>query len=211
MSRKIIALLMLAVLAVASVGSAFADEQAAYREFIESGAYLLQIHNGNPEYEVMLADREKQYDAFAVHDLDGDGIRELFVCAIYGVEQIDVFSLDGDSIVHLGTMEEDNFFQTTLYYEGIPAVYTAMGGPAMDLDGYTIADGALVKTHIGHTRVDDEGMETIGLDMEVDDPNLEALLTGTFITGEDMGTYLIWLTSEDLNMPDAWETLFEAQ
>ena len=51
----------------------------------------------------------------------------------------------------------------------------------------------------------------VGLDMEVDDANLEALLTGTFITGEDMGTYLIWLTSEDLNMPDAWETLFEAQ
>ena len=92
MTMKKTTLLILAVLAVFLATGAAADgwtrpEAAdAYRRFIAGGAYEDFIHTPDPEFEEMVKERDRKWDRFCLHDLDGDGTPELIILSEYGIE-----------------------------------------------------------------------------------------------------------------------------
>ena len=187
------------------------DWQGAYKQLIATGQYAAYLFNPDPEFNGMLQDRDRTWDSFILYDLDRDGVPELLVWTMFGLEQVDVFTWNGSNAVWVGRIGGDNFFQGFLYYSGYsqPGLVTLLGGPAMEIEFYTVDGVRLVRTEVGRTNVDSEGMETTGITMKLDDPMLYQLLYGTLVSGMDASTFLSdWCTLDDLVYKDDWSLLF---
>ena len=188
------------------------DWQEAYKQLIASGQYDLYLSNPNPEYNSMLAERDKQYDSFLLYDFDDNGIPELIVWTMYGIEQADVFTWNGSSAVWAGMMGGDNFFQWIIEYPEYPqaGLITLMGGPAMVIDSYSLNGTVLTKREIGRTMVDSEGMETVGITMYVNDATLYSLLYDTTVNEYGSESWLEgWVQQYELVNQGYWEALFQ--
>ena len=209
-----LALMMLAVFVPGGTAQAGSKPfwQTAYQYFIQSGEYDRVISAPVSEYRGMLAERDKQWDCFAVYDMNGDGIQELIVMTDYSIEQADVFTWADDAIRWLGTMGGDNFFQMIICYDDprYPGLYTVMGGPAMNIDEYTMGPYGLNHRRVATTSVDSEGMETVGVNMKVSDDGLYQLLRGSFLSGQDRAKTLIWTRASELQSDAAWSVFFSA-
>ncbi|MBQ7182474.1 MAG: hypothetical protein IJR97_00680 [Clostridia bacterium] len=117
--------------------------QQACRQLITSGDYqsflspnVPEAYGERSEWLIIFNDRDTAWDAFALHDMDGDGTPELIVRTEYGMEQADVFTFSSGRPVLMGTMGGDNFFQDIIYYDnfGYRGLFTVMGGPAMTVE-----------------------------------------------------------------------------
>jgi hypothetical protein len=186
--------------------------QAEYRQLISSGQYDLYLSNPNGEYNSMLQTRERKWDSFILHDIDGNGIPELIVLTMYAMEQADVFTWTEYGVSWAGRMGGENFFQFLFHYPVYPqaGLLTAEGGPAMKIRSYTL-DGTILREQVtGMTEVDWEGMETTGISMYVSNDTLYRLLYDTMTgTGTDRSVYLEdWCSLEDLVNNAAWDRLF---
>ena len=178
--------------------SASSSWKSAYRKFVSSGQYCSYLHNDDPDYNEMLQERDTEYDCFALRDLNGDGIAELFVLSEYAIEQVDVFTYDGGTIRWLGMMGGDNFFQFVFYYDERPEVFAALGGPIMDLRACTYTGDFFWTQAMGRTTVDADGEETIGIQMYVSDQPLYRLLYDSFVVGRGNEHILEWVTANQL-------------
>lgn len=206
--KKILLVLTIALLAAAVAVSASADTawSNAYRDLVSSGAYRKYITHPDPEWAEIITQRDTTWDRFALHDMDGDRIPELIVYTEYGYEQADVFTFDGRNAVWLGSMGGDNFFQVIVYYEDTryPGLFTFMGGPAMKIDNYTVANGRLQRKYFGQTIVDFEGMETIGIDTTNQDKTLYRMLLDTAAGPTDTSRDLAWYLPQSLQSSSDW-------
>ncbi len=189
-----------------------ASWQRQYQAFLLSGSYLKDIHNPDPQFDEIWEDREL-YGAteyFALHDINRDGTPELIIGTDYGVEQADIFTFSGGSVQWLGTMGGYNFFQYIFSYDDprYPALFAAMGGPAMEIEAYTVDGGQLKKTTVGRTRVNADGEDTGEIDMALKDENLRQLLEGTFRGGDEDTVYLYLYSRTQLQSDADWEDFF---
>ncbi len=184
--------------------------KALYRNFITSGEYRDNLYNPEPEYDELLHDRDASWDMFALHDMDGDGIPELIAQTIYGIEQAEVFACEGNRVMRLGMMGGDNFFQDIFYYPEYPGLFTAMGGPAMDVDHYTVVKGLLERQSVGMTVVNDDGDDTIGLRMDISDSSLYSLLYNTLVGTGGTSRSLKWTLPNTLQTEDQWTAFFNS-
>lgn len=178
------------------------DWQSAYLEFLTSGAYQGDLHFAGPiewpEYTVLEEDylnRDTSWDSATVWDMDGNGIPELLIATNAVVEQIDVFTWNGSYPVHLGVIGGDNFFQWVVPSDpaGYPGIVTLMGGPAMDLDLYTVEANTLVHCPLGSTMVNDTGDGTVGMRRDENaEPAISDLLYRELVLGESNLVPLNW-------------------
>ena len=181
-----------------------------YQRFITSGEYFGALANPDPELDEALREREQGLDAFALYDMDGDGIPELLVLAMYGIEQADVFTCEGNQVTRLGMMGGDNFFQFIYHFSGYPGLFTIMGGPAMDIDHYTIKNGLLDRQYIGMTIVNDDGDDTIGLRSQITDGTLYNLLYDALVDGDISPVDLPWRGHDSLKTDADWAAFFNS-
>lgn len=186
------------------------DWQTAYRQFIASGQYDPYIRNPNSEFNGNLLERDRQWDSFMLHDLDRNGIPELIVWTMFGIEQADVFTLNSNSICWAGRMGGENFFQLFLSYSQYPqaGLITAEGGPVMRIRSYTLNGTQLFEQQVGMTTVDSDGMETTGITMTINDGTLFQLLYGTLVQGDWSAALENWVSRDDLVSGNAWNRLF---
>ena len=186
------------------------DWQTACRQFISSGQYDQYIRNPDAEFNQMLLERDRNWDGFILHDMDGNGIPELLVWTSFGPEQADVFLLGGSGISWAGRMGGEDFFQMFLSYPQYPqaGLITAEGGPAMRIRSYTLAGSQLTEQPVGMTTVDSEGMETTGITMNINDGTLFQLLYGTLVQGDESAVLDGWVSRENLMNQNAWNELF---
>ena len=178
------------------------DWQSAYLEFLTSGAYQGDLHFAGPiewpEYTVLEEDylnRDTSWDSATVWDMDGNGIPELLIATNAVVEQIDVFTWNGSYPVHLGVIGGDNFFQWVVPSDpaGYPGIVTLMGGPAMDLDLYTVEANTLVHCPLGSTMVNETGDGTVGMRRDENaEPAISDLLYRELVLGESNLVPLNW-------------------
>ncbi len=184
--------------------------KSAYRQFFTSGSYKNYIRAVDPEYAGMLAERDTQWDSIALHDMDGDGTPELIIRSDYAVEQADVFVYQNGNVYWVGTMGGDNFFQWIISYRdsGYRGLFTVMGGPAMSITRYTLANGTLNRQDIARTMVDNNGDYTIGIQMYMNDSTLYQLLYNTFVSGRDVSSPLEWYGRSGLNSDSDWNAFF---
>ena len=219
MKRTIQGFLMITVMTVVLLAgtvsvAARPDWQTFYQYFIQSGEYSKVLSTPVSEYRGMLMERDQQWDCFAVHDMNGDGIPELIVMTEYGgIEQADIFTWSDGAVRRLGTMGGDNFFQMIICYADprYPGLYTVMGGPAMKVDEYTIdQQGKLQHRYVAMTSVDSEGMETVAVNMKVSDDGLYQLLRGSLLSGPDEAQTLVWMRTSELQSDSAWTLFFSA-
>ena len=107
-------------------------------------------------------------------------------------------------------MSDDNFFQEFFVFTDAryPGIYTAMGGPAMSIDCYTIQNGRLARAHVAATRVDAEGTETVGLQIFRSDQTLYTLLYDKFVQGNDASLPQPWFSRSHLNSDADWSVFF---
>ena len=183
--------------------------QAAYKQFISSGQYDLYILNPNDEYNRMLAERDRQWDSFILHDIDGNNVPELIVWSTYGIEQADVFTWN-KGIFWLGRIGGENFFQGFFSYAQYPqaGLITLEGGPAMKIRAFKYKNMQTQEQTVGMTTVDSEGMETTGITMYINDGTLFQLLYGTLIQGDWSALLDNWCTLYSLQNENRWELLF---
>ena len=183
--------------------------QAAYKQFISSGQYDLYILNPDDEYNRMLAERDRQWDSFILHDIDGNNVPELIVWSTYGIEQADVFTWN-KGIFWLGRIGGDNFFQGFFSYAQYPqaGLITLEGGPAMKIRAFKYSNMQTQEQTVGMTTVDSEGMETTGITMYINDGTLFQLLYGTLIQGDWSALLDNWCTLYSLQNENRWELLF---
>lgn len=218
MSKMIRCLVAVAVLVTVMLGGSASatgrpDWQTFYQYFIESGEYSRVLSAPVSEYMGILMERDQQWDCFAVHDMNKDGIPELIVRIDYGgIEQADVFTWTNGAVRHLGTMGGDNFFQMIICYNDprYPGLYTVMGGPVMKVDEYTMGDWGLQHRYVAITSVDSEGMETVAVNMQVADDGLYQLLRGSLLSGSDQAQTLVWTGASELQSDSAWTLFFSA-
>ena len=216
MKRMIRNMLMMMFVVFLACGNALAADrpewQTYYQYFIQSGEYAKVMSAPVNEYREMMRERDLQWDGFTVYDLNRDGIPELIVRADYAIEQADVFTWDNGSIRHLGTMGGDNFFQSIICYNDsrYPGLYTIMGGPVMNIDEYTMANGQLQHRFVATTSVDSEGEVTTAVNMHVSDDGLYQLLRGSLLSGPDRAETLVWTMASDLQSDAAWGIFFSA-
>ena len=219
MKKPIRCLITATVLAIVMLGgTAFAsgrpEWQTFYQYFIQSGEYSKVLSTPVSEYRSMLMERDTQWDCFAVHDMNGDGIPELLVMTEYGgIEQADIFTWSDGAVRWLGTMGGNNFFQMIICYHDAryPGLYTVMGGPAMKIDEYTLDQwGGLQHRYVAMTSVDSEGMETVAVNMQVSDDGLYQLLRGSLLSGPDQAQTIVWMRTSELQSDSAWTLLFSA-
>ena len=203
----------------ASAASANQGWKDAYRQLISSGKYQSYLSPNVPAswgeqsaWKDSFNSRDRRWDAFALHDMNGDGIPELIVMTEFGVEQADVFTWNGSRVVWLGSMGGDNFFQEIVFYDqyGYSGLFTVMGGPVMTITRYTLANGRLIQTRIGQTKVDANGDYTIGIRMDVNDQTLYDLLYGTYVGYRDLSRSLQWFRSSDLQTSTDWNFFFSS-
>ena len=215
MSRCLLTVIVLAAVMLGSTASAAGrpDWQAFYQYFIESGEYSKVLSTPKSEYMGILMERDQQWDCFAVHDMDRDGIPELLIMTEYGgIEQVDVFTWSNDKVRWLGTMGGDNFFQMIICYSDpdYPGLYTVMGGPAMKVDECTMGERELQHRYVAMTSVDSEGMETVAVNMQVRDDRLYQLLCGSLLSGPDEAQTIVWMRAPELQSDSAWTLFFSA-
>ena len=211
MKRIICALTALALCAAVLPVAAEGDWQAGYRQLIETGGYGDYLQAQEEEYSGLLAEREADWDSFILYDFGDDSVPELIVRTDYAIEQADVFTWNGESVCWAGTMGGHNFFQGMLWYPEVPqaGLVTLSGGPAMEIDVYVLRNGRLEGTALGRTKVDAEGMDTVGIDLEKDGGLLADLLYGTLVSGDDKAEWLEeWIPLEALLGKEEWERLF---
>lgn len=193
------------------------DWRSAYRRFISTGEYMGYMNHPDAAYRQMLMDRDTVWDSFALYDLNHDGTPELLVLASYGPEQADVFTFVNGSVLRLGMMGGDNFFQEFFYFDDAvyPGLFTASGGPAMRIDTYTLSGSALTRRTLGQTIVNDEGDDTVGLQLSGSDSRLYQLLYSTLIYPGFTAHTLTWRLSGQLqteaNWTAFWQTAVTAQ
>lgn len=201
--KTAVILVVLSVLAMALAGCAYGEDwQSAYRNFITSGEYKQFIRAADPIFTEVVYERDTDGDRFALYDIDQNGIPELLVHLDYGIEQADVFTFENGKVAWKGTIGGDNFFQAILGYEkaGRPgAIYTLMGGPAMQIEEYRLVQAGLVKRIMGYTGVDSDGMTTSEITMTEDDPVLAHLVSATVEGKNDQGTYPDWYSQDKLS------------
>ena len=187
------------------------DWRTAFREFISSGQYDPYIRNPDPAFDGMLLERDRAWDSFLLHDIDGNGTPELVVRTDFGIEQADVFAMNGSGISWAGRMGGENFFQLFLSYPQYPeaGLITAEGGPAMRICAYTLTGIRLQGRQVGMTTVDSEGMETTGITMNINDGTLFQLLYGTLIQGDESAILNAWISRDDLMNRNAWNEFFQ--
>lgn len=204
--------LLLVILCGTASASGRPDWKTFYQYFIESGEYSKVLSTPVSEYRGMLMERDQKWDSFAVHDMNKDGIPELIVRTDYAIEQADVFTWTNDSVRWLGTMGGDNFFQMIICYSdpAYPGLYTVMGGPAMKIDEYTYSASGLQHRYVAMTSVDSEGMETVAVNMQVNDEKLYQLLRGSFLSGQDQAQTIVWTRASELQSDSAWTLFFSA-
>ena len=178
------------------------------RQLIESGAYDSCLYNPNPEFDEMLSERDREWDMAALYDLDRDGVPEVIVQSIYGFEQADVFVSGSGGMKHAGMIGGENFFQFFFYYPDAEGLFTAVGGPMMEIERYTLEGETLQRTEIGETLVDWDAEETIGIRMEVEDAELLQRLYGTLVWDQDSSQGLEWVGIRDLKTQTDWERFF---
>ena len=167
-------------------------------------------HVRGSEWLIIFNDRDTAWDAFALHDMDGDGTPELIVRTEYGMEQADVFTFSSGRPVWLGTMGGDNFFQDIIYYDnfGYRGLFTVMGGPAMTVERYTFESGRFTRQKVARTQPDADGDDTVGVHMDVKDDALYDLLVGTFVRHRDVSRSLVWFVRDDLAKESDWTMFF---
>ena len=189
------------------------DWQTFYQYFIQSGEYSRTLMAPVNEYRDMMMERDRQWDCFTVYDMNKDGIPELIVRIDYGgIEQADVFTWSKDAVRWLGTMGGNNFFQMIITYNDprYPGLYTVMGGPVMNVDEYTMGEWGLQHRYVARTSVDNEGMETTAVNMQVSDDALYQLLSGSLLSGTDQAKTLVWMRASELDSDAAWTLFFSA-
>lgn len=208
--RSLLAFVLL-FLFVPIVNASGSEWKSAYREYISSARYNDDLRVGNPQFAETLYDRDKNWDIYTTYDMDLDGVPELLIGTEYGPEQIDVFSYVNGLIKWMGTMGGDNFFQTVVSYDGAGIrgkVYAFAGGPAMTVKEYCLSNAGLMERTVAKSLVDNEGMETVGIDMYVSDSRLEQLLRGSLIGGSDSGERLLWVRRNNLVSESDWNEVF---
>ncbi len=185
------------------------DWQSAYRQFISSNQYDQYIRNPNNEYNGMLLSRDRQWDSFLLHDIDGNGVPELLVWTSYGIEQADVFTWNGNNVVWTGRMGGENFFQGFFRYPDYmqAGLVTAEGGPAMEFRAYTLSGTQLVAQEVGRSTVDSEGTDTTGIVMYNGDTLLFQQLYATFMYGDLSAMLDGWCVLSSLQ-DGYWQDLF---
>ena len=214
LKRYFCILLLAALTACAAILPAAAggeDWQAGYRQLIGTGRYDDYLQNPDEDYGVMLAERDRAWDSFILHDFERDGIPELIIRADYAIEQADVFTWNGEDAAWAGTMGGENFFQGFLWYPEDPqaGLITLSGGPVMAIDSYVLRDGKLERTALGRTEADPEGMETAGVILDAGGEKLRNLLYGTLAGGADAAEWLEnWVSLSELINQGEWERLF---
>lgn len=159
----------------------------------------------------MLNGRNTQYDSFAIHDIDRNGTPELLVLSTYGPEQADIFAWNGSSVTWIGMMGGDNFFQDIIYYptQPYPVLFALTGGPAVNIDAYSIQQGWVDKSSVGYTQVDSNGMP-YGIQMYHEDSTLYQLLYGTLIGGQDYSGRLNWFMRSGLQSESDWNSFLQS-
>ena len=93
MKRTIQGFLMITVMVLALLSGNVSvadrpDWQTFYQYFIQSGEYSKVLSTPVSEYRGMLMERDQQWDCFAVHDMNGDGIPELIAAACVVIVQV---------------------------------------------------------------------------------------------------------------------------
>ena len=187
-----------------------AEWQAAYKQFISSGQYDSDLYNPNGEYNRMLRDRDKQWDSFLLHDIDGNNVPELIVWTNYGLEQADVFTWN-NGVFWLGRIGGDNFFQGFFSYAQYPqaGLIILEGGPAMKIHAFKCSNMQASEQVVGMTTVDSEGQETTGITMYINDGTLFQLLYSTLIQGNWSASLDNWCTLSSLKNDNQWGRLFQ--
>ena len=171
---------------------------AMYRSFVSNGQYQQYLRNGDKDFNLMLQERDKNWDRFALYDMDQDGSPELFVYSEYGVEQIDVFTCANGQVQWIGKMGGDNFFQWIFLLPGRTEVFATIGGPAMEIDAISYRQGIFQKTIVGNTMVDSEGMNTTGIKMYISDNALYQTLYEMLVEERDYAQIFNWVSAGQL-------------
>ena len=190
----------------------YTNWKTAYRQFITSDAFVPYIHCSMPEFEEAFNDRpNSRSELFALHDMDLDGIPELIVESVYGIEQCDVFTFEANAIQWLGTMGGDNFINDVFFFNDLSyrALFTSEGGPGPVVDMYSPGEGGLTKTHVGSSMVNSEGDSVIGFSMSIADDTLAEYINGFIVNDPpEKGMPLHWVRLEDLAEDDGWTAFF---
>lgn len=186
--------------------------QNEYYQFITSGEYKRMVASKLLETmgEWGAAINEISF-RFALYDMNRDGLPELIVYAGDGPEQLDIYTLSSETVVHLGAMGGDNFFQWIFYDldPGSPELLATLGGPAMSIERCTYTDGIFRNQEIGHTLVSSDGLETVGLELFISDDALYSRLYQNLVKGrEDFVTLTFsqgsaFLTSLQSDLPQS--------
>ena len=192
-------------------GVSFMNWKTAYRQFMISDAYNDYLHCSVPEFEDAFNDRQNsRSEVFALHDINLDGVPELIIESLYGIEQCDVFTFESSTVKWLGTMGGDNFINDVFYFNDLDylALFSSEGGPGHTVDMYSVGTSGLVKTHVGATDLNSEG-EIIGFHMSISDDKLAGYMTAFIVNyPPEKGRLLNWARLEDLQNDTEWNTFF---
>lgn len=169
-----------------------------YRSFVSSGQYQQYLRNSDKDFNQMLQERDRNWDRFALYDMDRDGSPELFVYSEYSIEQIDVFTCVNAQVQWIGKIGGDNFFQWIFLLPGRTEVFATIGGPAMEIDAISYSQGIFQKTIVGNTVVDSEGMSTTGIKMYISDNELYQALYEMLVEGSNYAQELKWISAGQL-------------
>ena len=80
----------------------------------------------------------------------------------------------------------------------------------MKIDEYTYSASGLQHRYVAMTSVDSEGMETVAVNMQVNDEKLYQLLRGSFLSGQDQAQTIVWTRASELQSDSAWTLFFSA-
>ena len=216
------AMLILALIAVCVVSAAAADTfgenslaAKTYRHFISSLNYDSYIHYHGSRFadaaEQELRTRDREWDRFCLHDMNGDGTPELLVYSYGKYEQADIFTYDGN-VRFLGTIDDDNFIQFLVYYEDAryPGLFAFFGGPANTVFQYTLKRGILKISEFGMTKLNSQE-EAVGFYSPVSDSRLSGMLLNTANQNrQNAARNLDWCRYNELMAEGSWTVFFRS-
>ncbi len=214
MKKRFVSLL-LCVLILSGVSAAsaasFNENSAAaraYRAFISSRDYDDYVRPVSTRQEDV-RQRDRTYDRFCLHDMDGDGMPELLVFAGDTIEQVEVFTYNRNGIRHLGTMCGTNFINYVRYYDDAryPGVFVFIGGIAQKIEQFYIQNGKLVRKEIGSERIGRDE-RVISIEMETPDARLENMLFATCSQKHDQSREVDWYLRNELYGDSVWRAFF---
>lgn len=187
------------------------DWKNAYRQFISSDDYNAYLNCSVQEFEDAFNDRQNsRKEWFALHDIDMDGIPELIVESLYGIEQCDVFTFTNGIVKWLGTMGGDNFINDVFYVNDLDylSLFVSEGGPGHTVDMYSINGEKIERIHVGDTKLNADG-DIIGFNMNIADDTLYEYMRSFIVQYPPTGGILLnWTHLEKFTNDTEWNEFF---